>query len=88
MRVSRADFEFCALMVLGVVLFGAAFLIWAQPRLPPYARIDAIEKRFAPQIERLREIALVDTRLVTATRARERRSGLSGRDPSATMPSS
>jgi len=47
-------------MLLGVVLFGVAFLILAQPRLPPYARLDVIEESFAPQIERLREIALMD----------------------------
>jgi hypothetical protein len=66
MALSRTSFEFCALMLLGVVLFAAAFLIFAQPRLPAYARIDAIEERFAPQIERLRTIALTNTGGFTA----------------------
>jgi hypothetical protein len=60
-------------MLLGVVLFATAFLIFAQPRLPPYARIDAIEERFASQIERLREIALTDTGMFTATPATQDR---------------
>jgi hypothetical protein len=68
MRVSRASIEFCVLMLLGVVLFTTAFLFFADL---PDARIDAIESRFAPQIERLREIALTDTRLVSAARVEQ-----------------
>lgn len=60
MRVSRASFKFCILILLAVVVLAMAVFFVSRPRLPPYARLHAIEERFAPQIERLREIALMD----------------------------
>jgi len=61
MRVSRASFKFCILILLAVVVLAMAVFFVSRPRLPPYARLHAIEERFAPQIERLREIALTST---------------------------
>ena len=58
-------------MLLGVVLFAASFVIIAEVRLFADARIAVIEERFAPQIERLRDIALTDTRFVTTERVRQ-----------------
>ena len=61
MRVSRARFKFWILILLGMAVLATAVFFVSLPRLPPYARLDAIEARFAPQIERLRELALTST---------------------------
>lgn len=61
MPVSRASFKFCLLMLVGVALLASAWFFTIRPRLPPYAQIAAIEVRFAPQIGRLRELALTST---------------------------
>ena len=61
MRVSRESFKFWILILLGVVVLATVVFFVSRPRLPPYARLDAIEARFASQIERLREVALTST---------------------------
>ena len=71
MRVSRPNFKLCLLALLGLSLLATAWFLLSRPRLPPYARLEAIEARFAPQIERLRMTVLTSTGAVTVNETLE-----------------